>query len=422
MKKINNPFLETLRNKNFLKIWGSQLLSQITVNLLNFILILEIFQQTESTVAVSLFWFFWSIPAIFIGPLSGTLIDLWGTRRVLILTNLFQSLIVLLYLSATSSIWPIYTILMIYSILNQFYLPAEAATIPSVVPQKLLSSANSLFLSTSYLSLVIGFGLAGTLVRLLGYQIPFILGSLFLILAALLVWRLPKITFVKPTGRLDTSKFQEFLSKLIEGYQFIKTNPTVLFPLLLLVFSQIIIVMLFVLGPALIVKILDDPFVRIGEAFILPGAFGAIVGMGLVVKLLKKIRKRYLIHTGLFLSSFTLFSLVLILPYFSSFFKIIGQMGFGFMAGLSFSLFTIPTQTLLQEKTPLDLRGRVFGVLGFLVTIVSVFPVLFAAAIGEFLGERWMILILAMIVFALGVFSLKGENVLKRFYRARNSY
>jgi hypothetical protein len=176
--------------------------------------------------------------------------------------------------------------------------------------------------------------------------------------------------------------------------------------------------MLFVLGPALVVKILEVPFVRVGEVFILPGAFGAMVGMGLTVKLLKKIRKRYLIHTGLFLSSFTLLSLVLILPYFSDLFKIIGQMGLGFTAGLAFSLFTIPTQTLLQEKTPLELRGRVFGVLGFLITLASVFPVLFAATIGEFLGERWMILILAMVVFTLGVFSLKGENVLKRFYRS----
>jgi MFS family permease len=230
MKKINSPFLEILKNKNFLKIWGSQLLSQITVNLLNFILILQIFQQTESTVAISLFWFFWSIPAIFIGPLSGTLIDLWGTRKILILTNLFQSLIVLLYLSASSSIWPIYTILMIYSISNQFYLPAEAATMPSVVPQKLLSSANSLFLSTTYLSLVLGFGVAGLLVRVLGYQIPFILGSLMLILGALLVWRLPEMTFVKPTGKIDSSKFQEFLNKLVEGYRFLKASPTVLFP------------------------------------------------------------------------------------------------------------------------------------------------------------------------------------------------
>ena len=418
MKKIASPFWETLRNKNFLKIWGSQLLSKITINLVNFILILIIFEQTQSTVAISLFWFFWALPAIFLGPFSGVLIDLWGTRRILILTNLFQSLIVLLYLFAKTSIWPIYSVLFLYSILNQFYLPAESATLPSVVPKKLLSAANSLFLFAIYFSLVFGFGLAGPLVRLLGSQIPFLMGSAFLILASITVWLLPEITFVKPKGKIDASRFQEFSLKLQEGYQFLKNSPTVLFPLLLLAFSQIIIVMVFVLAPALVVKILKMPLISVSENFILPGAFGAIIGMTLVVKLLKKMRKRYLIHTGLFLSSFVLFSLVLIVPYLNSFFKILGQMSLGFLAGLAFTFFTIPAQTLLQEKTPLELRGRVFGILGFLITLAAVFPVLFTATVGEFLGEIWMILILAMAVFALGLFSLKGENVLKRFYRS----
>jgi len=110
--------------------------------------------------------------------------------------------------------------------------------------------------------------------------------------------------------------------------------------------------------------------------------------------------------------------LALIVPQFSHNLKIISQISLGFLAGFSFSIFTIPTQTLLQEKTPIEMRGRVFGVLGFLITLSSVFPVLFVATVGEILGEIWMVLILAIVIFALGIFSLKGENVIKRFYRS----
>ncbi|MCX6726047.1 MAG: MFS transporter [Candidatus Shapirobacteria bacterium] len=413
-----NNFIEVIKEKNFLKIWSSQLLSQITVNMINFVLILHIFNQTGSTVAVSLFWFFWALPAIFLGPFSGTLIDLFGTRRILILTNLVQSLIILLYLLVRNTIWPIYSIVFLYSISNQFYAPAEAATLPGVCPKKLLTVGNSLFLFTTYVALIFGFGLAGPLIKLVGPQIPFLLGSILLICAATAVWLLPKANFSKPLGKFDTKKLQEFLGKLNEGYRFIKTSQVVLFPLLLLVFSQIIITMLFVLGPALVVKILGTPFINISQNFILPGGLGAIVGMVLAVKLLKKSRKRYLITSGLFLSSFVFFSLALIVPHFTDAFKVIGQITLGFLAGFSFSIFTIPTQTLLQEKTPIDMRGRVFGVLGFLITIASVLPVLFAATVGEILGEVWMILILAIIVFSLGIFSLKGENVIQRFYRS----
>jgi len=415
---MTSSFRSLLKQTNFLKLWGSQLLSQITVNLLNFVLILKIFEMTGSTVAISLFWFFWAIPAIFLGPFSGTLIDFWGTRNILILANLFQALVVLFYLPAKDFIWPIYSILFLYSLLNQFYLPAEAATMPGVVPKKLLPTANSLFLFTVYFSLVLGFGLAGPIVRLFGYRMPFIIGSILLILAAISVWSLPIEAFFKAKIRNKNLVFSEFIKKMTEGYNFIKSQPTVLFPLLLLVFSQIIISMLAVLSPALVVKILEMSLIRASEILILPAGLGAMVGMFLTVRLLKKIRKRYLINAGLFLSSIVLFILVLAVPQLTGLAKIISQLVVGFLAGLGLSIFIIPTQTLLQEKTPIGLRGRVFGVLGFMITLSAVVPVLFAATVGEILGELWMVLILAIIIFILGIISLKGENVVYRFYRS----
>jgi len=415
---MRNNFIEVLKNKNFIKIWSSQIFSQLTVNLLNFVLIIKIFESTHSTVAVSLFWFFWALPAIFLGPFSGTLIDFLGTRKILILSNLFQALVVLMYLPVRNSIWPIYSILLLYSFLNQFYLPAEAATLPGAVSKRLLPSANSLFLFTTYASLILGYGLAGPLIKLIGRQLPFVIGSLMLILAALIVRMLPSKTFSKISHKMSSQRLPDFFKKLNEGYQFIRYNPTVLFPLLILVFSQIILTILAVLAPALVVKILNTDLVNISARLILPIGIGGILGMITTVKLLKNIRKRYLINSGFFLLSFSLFFLVLAVPHLHNYFKILGEIVLGLIAGFAFSLFTVPTQTLLQEKTPDNLRGRVFGVLGFLITISSVLPVLFVATVGEFLGEIWMILILATAIFTLGLFSLKGENVIYRFYRS----
>ncbi|MCX6724616.1 MAG: hypothetical protein NTV20_00745, partial [Candidatus Shapirobacteria bacterium] len=164
--------------------------------------------------------------------------------------------------------------------------------------------------------------------------------------------------------------------------------------------------------------ILKTDLLNIGQQLILPIGFGGISGMVITVKLLRRVRKMRLIGTGFFLSSFSLFALVLIVPHLHFGFKIFGEVLMGFLSGFAFSLFTVPTQTLLQEKTPNYLRGRVFGVLGFMITLASVIPVLFVATIGEFLGEFWMILILASVIFAVGLVSLKGENVLFRFNRS----
>jgi len=415
---MRNNFIEVLKTRNFIKIWGSQVLSQFTVNLLNFVLILKIFQNTHSTVAVSIFWFFWALPAIFLGPFSGTLIDFLGTRRILILANLFQAVVVLFYLFVGSSVWPIYSILLLYSLLNQFYLPAEAATLPGAVAKRLLPAANSLFLFTTYAALILGYGFAGPLIKLIGHQFPFVFGSLMLILAAMAVWLLPAQIFSKTTTKKHIASVPKFLKKLNEGYQFIRTNPNVLLPLLLLVFSQIILSVIAVLGPALVVKILKTDLLNIGERLILPIGLGGIVGMAVTVKLLRNVRKIRLINVGYFLLSISLFALVLAVPHLSPVFKILGEVLLGFLSGFAFSLFTLPTQTLLQEKTPDKLRGRVFGVLGFMITLASVFPVLFSATIGEFLGEIWMILILASVIFIIGLVSLKGDDVIFRFNRS----
>ncbi len=45
--------------------------------------------------------------------------------------------------------------------------------------------------------------------------------------------------------------------------------------------------------------------------------------------------------------------------------------GIGFFAGIAYGLVAIPAQTQLQEDLPEDVRGRVFGVLGMLVSVVE---------------------------------------------------
>ncbi len=415
---MKSSFLKVLKAKNFLKIWISQIFSQFTVNLLNFVLILKIFQNTHSTVAVSLFWFFWALPAIFLGPFSGTIIDYFGTRKILVLTNLFQSLVVLFYLAIKTSVWPIYTTLLFYSLLNQFYLPAEASTLPATVNKKLLPAANSLFLFTVYASLILGYGFAGFIIKLFGEQFPFILGSLMLILAAFAVWLLPQQNFSRRVSKKHLSSLPKFFNKIKEGYSFIKSNPGVLLPLILLVFSQIILSIIAVLAPALVVKILKTDLLNVGERFILPIGFGGVIGMIITVRLLQKVRKIRLINIGYFLLSASLFALVLLVPHFWGILKIFAELLFSFFSGFAFSLFTLPIQTLLQEKTPDNLRGRVFGVLGFMITSACVIPVIFSATIGEFLGELWMILILATAILAAGLFTFKGKDVVWRYYRS----
>ncbi len=114
-----SPFFEVLGIADFRKIWYSQILSQVTINFINFVLVLRVFEATGSTVAVSFVWIFYAIPAILLGPFSGTIVDLTDKRRILILTTILEAVIVLFYLFVKTKIWPLYSIIFLWTLFNK---------------------------------------------------------------------------------------------------------------------------------------------------------------------------------------------------------------------------------------------------------------------------------------------------------------
>ena len=82
-------------------------------------------------------------------------------------------------------------------------------------------------------------------------------------------------------------------------------------------------------------------------------------------------------------------------------------MGIAFLLGIGLVSLIVPVQTLLQEKTPEDKRGRVFGVLGFAVTLASILPVLLTATIADILGVNFILGIIAIIIGAVWIYSLR---------------
>jgi len=399
-----NPFLQALKIRNFQKLWGSQLLSQITLSLVNFVIILRIYEETHSTIAVSLVWLFYAIPAVLLGPFSGTIIDLVEKRKALIWTNFSQAVIVLAYLLVKEKIWPIYTIVFLYSLVNQLYIPAEAATLPGVVPKELYPPANSIFMFTMYGTFLVGISLAGPLIKLVGREAPFFLSSLFLGLAAFSVALLPSEVKGK---RGEVRGIQDFWDRVKEGYLFIREKSTILFPLMLIVISEIIVGILAVLSPSFATEVLSIELLDAGLILVFPAGLGALIGAQGVVWALRRIRKKKVISFGLFLFTFGLLCFSLIIPSLP-FWRTQAAVVVVFLLGISFVSLIIPAQTLIQENTPEEFRGRVFGVLGFMITLTAILPVLLTATVADLLGVTWIMFIISLVIGALAFYSL-GE-------------
>src|SRR4030065_230113 len=63
-------FKPVLRNKSFRYLWISQITSQLSINIMNFVFLIWLFGQTGSAISTSFLWVAYSLPAILVGPFA----------------------------------------------------------------------------------------------------------------------------------------------------------------------------------------------------------------------------------------------------------------------------------------------------------------------------------------------------------------
>lgn len=394
--------------KNFKLLWISQILSQITVNMMNFLLLAKLFESTGSAIATSLLWVTYALPTIFFGPIGASIVDLISRRKILMVTNFLQSLVIFLYIfSQQYSVFLLFAVVMAYSFLNQFYVPAESASLPTFVNKNKLAKANSIFFLTQQLSLVIGFGFAGIIQKLVGFEGSLIICASALFIAFLSVYKLPNVSPTKklPDNFEDLMKI--FFDHIIEGYKFIKGNKTVLYPLSLLFVIQVGLAIVTVNLPIIAKEILHTSIAYVGLLIVVPAGIGAIIGSIIITKLIKnKWRKMKIINTGLGLLGISVLGLI--------FGNVFTAPLFVILVGIGFIGVNIPTLTHLQEVTPVWLRGRVFGNLWFIITLATIFPIIFSGVISEFFGIKTLLTIMSLGVILILVYSLRsGQKLIK---------
>ena len=398
-----------LRNRNFLHLWVSQVLSQLTISILNFLLIIRLFETTGSTIATSMLWVSYAMPAIIVGPFASASLDMTDRKRVLMMANIFQSFVILIYaFTYEGRLFLPYGVVMTYSMLNQFYLPAEASTLPSVVKRKNLPQANSLFFLTQLAALVVGFGTAGFLKITFGFQTSLFVCSVLLFIAFVSVSFLPKLV-AKDSVPKDVEKaFFKYFEKIKEGYRFIKSNSNVLAPFLVLIGLNSALLIVAVSAPALTESIYSTKVDSAGLLLVVPAAFGGLVSALVIPRLLKVgIRKRHIMQTFMLIISITLIVFALVIPHVVGYQRyIFGILALGII-GFSFVSILIPAQTFLQEVTPDNFRGRVFGNFWFISTVASVIPVLSSGAFSEIFGVRALLTVMGL--FALGMLLLSKK-------------
>lgn len=409
--QINSSFSDVISNKGFLNLWINQILIQLSYNSLNFALIVWVFRLTDSTTAVSALLFAVYLPAVIFGLFAGVLVDVTDRKKVIMVIDLLLSLCFFSLIFLKGSFLSVLGIAFLVNTLAQFYIPAESSAIPLLVRKDQLLIANSLFSTTLFASFLTGFGLSGPLLHYFGIDMVFIFGYILLICGFFLSFFIPSINSktdsagkkllaairVKNYG----ASLQVGISEVKETLNLIKGKIEVLASLFLLSSIQVAIGILGVLVPSFFEKTLQINATDASYILIIPLGVGMVVGGILIGKFGYKYPKRKIVSTAILIAGLLLFAVgvaPLISPVIKYFPKprplpffyqpplaTILTIG-SFLLGMAMVSVVVPSQTVLQQNTPEEGRGKVFAILGVLMSGMTLVPILLTGILADLFG------------------------------------
>ena len=406
---MNSSFIRVIANYNFRLLWSSQIISQIALNTLSFVLAIEVYRLTLSNTAVSLMFLTFGLPAIFFGVAFGGIVDNYDKRSILIFCNLLRAVILILYYLLSPYLLMLYLLSVLISIVTQLFIPAEAPSIPQLVKKHDLLPANSLFIITFYLSLVLGSIWAGPLLRTLGKQNIYIFISLLMTSAAYFNWRMRKLPSERKRG--SEFKLKAFIDPIIEGFLFISRHRRIRQSLFLLTFSQALMATLAVLAPGFAYQVLNLAIEDVSIAVMGPAALGLIVGAVSVSYISKYILRGNMILSGILITG-TMLIILSVVGSINNSGMIMFIMFILMMIGAANSFINVPSATILQEETDKQLRGRIYGILTSLTGGISLLPVLISGILADKVGTDRAMLFIGFIVLLIGSYYLIKRKVL----------
>src|SRR5947208_15855789 len=250
-----------VRNRAFLALWGAQILSQVAANATTFALIVLVGEITKSNTSSSILILLAILPAVVFGVFAGVVVDRTDRKRVLVVTNALRAGAVLPLLVLGESVSAAYIVNFLVAAITVFFVPAESATIPSIVRKRDLLVANSLFTFTFNGAFLVGFIiLAPVVIALSGYQALFVVVASVFAGAALLCLTVPRVAPVTAAGRIGVGVAGAAVVQTIggvgEAFAYLRAHPPVVWSLLYIALTYMLVAVAGALAPGFVREVL----------------------------------------------------------------------------------------------------------------------------------------------------------------------
>ncbi|MBJ7297252.1 MAG: MFS transporter [Dolichospermum sp.] len=415
-------FLPVLKNPNFLALWAGQVFCQLADKVYLVLMIALInsqFQASDQSISgwVSALMMAFTIPAVLFGSVAGVFVDRWSKKVVLVASNIWRGILVLLIPSLlwlTHDWQPvgvlpvgfliILGVTFLVSTLTQFFAPAEQSAIPLIVKEQDLLSANSLYTTTMMASVIVGFAVGEPVLALadglwmqlggsggLGKEI--LVGGSYAI-AGLILFLLQ--TNEKPHP--PETEFPHVFSDLRDGLRYLQENHRIRNALLQLIILFSVFAALTVLAVRMAEII---PNMKASQFGFLLASAG--VGVALGATILGQFGQRFSYKQLSFWGCLGMAASLIGLSLFTT--QLLPVLLFIALVGVFGALVGIPMQTAIQTETPPDMRGKVFGLQNNVINIALSLPLALAGVAETFIGLKAVFFTLAAIVLIGGLFT-----------------
>lgn len=382
--KRNKIFLS---NSNFMLYIIGYVISGIGTRLTTIAISSKILYLTNSGLSLSATLMLEGIPSFLLGLFAGNAVDKMRKKNILmILYILFAFTSFGLIFANDMSL--IYIISFINGILTSFEYPARSSIVPLLVDKDHLLEANSIRSSLSSINMIVGYSIGGIIVSIFGNDVSFLIDSLTFIIIAIL------IAFIRIDEKAQEDKSENIfddvsktinniVSEIKQGIGFIKDSRIIRQVINLNLLSTLIISMQTPLVYIFVKNYLGGEKLlaaRSGMLFSLAGVGGLIGGI-----LINSIGKKF--NNISIMTTVLLFDGITLIAFSNSKIFLLSSILFTFL-GVIFVVFETLTDTIIQENTNDDNRGKVYGFLGSLVDPLSIISLGIGGALTSVLSAK----------------------------------
>jgi MFS family permease len=417
-----------LGNFPFLRLWVAQSVSQTANSMVDFSLLLRVGEAVayhdvaQANTAVSFVILAFSLPAVIFGPIAGAVADRVSRRNLMVATNLARAALVILFLVVQPT-WPVgaalasyYTISFLFGAAGQFFMPAQGASIPALVPRDQLTAANALFNLTFTATQLLGFALLGPLLaQALGVDALFMVTLVAFVASALLTVWLPPMPLPARVGASEESySFRRIWADIREGLQYIRQDSILVKAIAYLTFATTVFMLVAALAPNFVSTVVGLAPSEIGY-LVAPAGIGVIVGVVLVPQLSSRFRRDALVDWAVVIGGLSLLFLALSREILTVVMapgavpqrlEVVVAGGLAAVLGVCNALVLVPSQTILQERSHEHIRARVYATFFTITSVVSFVPIFFAAAAADVFGVVTVLTAVAVLLVVVGAIGL----------------